>query len=134
MQGLKQNPGYEVDLTRAVGREANCTVLLRLRGNTHEGSNPSLPALNYRKTFANLGGEMKWNHRIIRERATSEEAELNEEEFFYTIREVYYDDGQPELVTMEGDAPWGTTVDELKQDVEWFSKALGQPVLNYEDF
>jgi hypothetical protein len=78
---------------------------------------------------------MTWNHRIIREKATPEETEVSGEEHYYTIREVYYDDdGKPELVTMEGDAPWGTTVDELKQDVEWYRKALEQPVLNYEDF
>ncbi len=78
---------------------------------------------------------MVWNHRVIREAFTPEEAEFEDEEFFYTIREVFYfEDGKPELVTMKGDAPWGTTLEELQQDIEWFSKALGQPVLNYEDF
>ena len=78
---------------------------------------------------------MTWNHRIIRTKATPEEMELSEEEYYYTIREVYYDeDGKPELVTMEGNVPWGTTVDELRQDMECLGKALDQPVLNYEDF
>ena len=78
---------------------------------------------------------MTWNHRVIREKAPPEEAEVSDEEYYYTIREVFYDDdGKPELVTEEAMVPWGTTVDELKQDVEWFSKALSRPVLNYEDF
>lgn len=79
---------------------------------------------------------MVWNHRVIRERYSKKEANLNDAEFFYTIREVFYSDegGTPELVTMEGDSPFGETLEELKQDIEWFRKALGQPVLNYEDF
>jgi len=76
-----------------------------------------------------------WNHRIVREKNTPEEAEVSGEEYYYTIREVYYDDdGKPELVSLEGDAPFGTTLEELKQDVERFAKALKYLVLDFEDF
>ena len=89
----------------------------------------------FQKNARYFGGKMTWNYRVIRRKATPEEAELSEEEYCYTIREVFYDDeGKPELVSEEDTGPWGTTVDEIKKDVEWFSKALGQPVLNYEDF
>lgn len=78
---------------------------------------------------------MTWNHRVIRQKATSQEAEVSGEEYFYTIREVFYDEeGKPELVMMEPDGPFGTTLEELKQDIEWYATALEQPVLDYEDF
>ena len=78
---------------------------------------------------------MTWNHRVIRQRATTQEAELSGEEYFYSIREVFYDeDGKPEFVTMESDDLFGTTLEELKKDIERFTKALEQPILNYEDF
>ena len=78
---------------------------------------------------------MTWNHRIIRERATPEEYEISGNEYYYTIREVFYDDeGKPELVMVEADGPFGRSIEELQQDIEWYAKALEYPVLNYEDF
>jgi hypothetical protein len=81
------------------------------------------------------GKEMTWNHRVIRQKATPQEAAASGEEYFYSIREVFYDEeGKPELVTMEPDGPFGTTLEELKQDIEWYAKALDYPILDYEDF
>ena len=72
---------------------------------------------------------------MIRERATPEEAELSGEEYYYTIREVFYDDeGDPELVMVDADGPFGTTLEELQRDIKQYAKALMYPILNYEDF
>jgi hypothetical protein len=71
---------------------------------------------------------MFWNYRIIK-RIHDDGTEL------FAIHEVYYnDDGKPELVTEDPCEPQGETLAELKEDFEWYQKALEHPVLNYDDF
>ena len=70
---------------------------------------------------------MTWNHRVIRR--------VNEQgEEYYAIHEVYYnEDNEPHMVTEEAVSPFGETLEELEQDMEWFIKAMRHPVLNYEE-
>ncbi len=35
---------------------------------------------------------MTWNHRVIRQKATPQEAAVSGEEYVYSIREVFYDE------------------------------------------
>jgi hypothetical protein len=51
----------------------------------------------------------------------------------FGIHEVYYTDGEPSMVTVDAMDPHGETFEELKQDLEWYQRALEKPVLNYED-
>ena len=44
------------------------------------------------------------------------------------------DKGVPHAVTKDCVEPMGETLDELRQELERYTKALDNPVLNYEDF
>jgi len=72
-----------------------------------------------------------WNHRVIRK-----ELEYDCETFVtFGIYEVYYTEGKPTACTVEMMKPHGETLDELKQDLERFQKALEHPVLDFhKDF
>ena len=71
---------------------------------------------------------MFWNYRVIK-KIHDDGTEI------FAIHEVYYDDdGKPDLVTEDPCEPQGETLEELKDDCEWYQKALEHPVLNYDDF
>ncbi len=70
-----------------------------------------------------------WNYRVIRK-----EREHNEHKWIvFGIHEVYYSDGKPVMVSENPQDPHGETLEELKQDLEWYQLALTKPTLNYED-
>lgn len=60
-----------------------------------------------------------WNYRVFRE-----------EDGDYLIREVFYDnDGRILGCTEDAVTPFGQSIDELAQNIEWFKEALDLPVL-----
>lgn len=71
---------------------------------------------------------MSWNYRVIRHI----DAEGNES---YMVHEVYYTpEGRPQMYTVNGVAPYGESLDELRKDVERFAAAVEKPVLTSADF
>jgi len=67
-----------------------------------------------------------WNHRVVRKRYESE--------ILLGIHEVFYDDdGIPDMVTVDPVDVQGETLGELEETLNWMLKALGQPVLEYDD-
>ena len=66
-----------------------------------------------------------WTHRVMRRKIKGE--------YFYGIHEVHFD--TPEKIegwTEEEMAPCGDSLNELKDAVKFFRKALDEPVLDYE--
>lgn len=65
---------------------------------------------------------MTWNYRVVRTTQGDEE--------WFAIYEVYYDDdGRPEARTEEPASPAGETLEELQEDLQWYLRALQEPVL-----
>ena len=64
---------------------------------------------------------MYWNYRVVVKDGNC------------SIYEVYYDDnGRIEAFTEEPVGPSGESLEELRQDLEYFQLALDQPALDYE--
>ena len=77
---------------------------------------------------------MTWNHRVVH-RLIKRMPSEREGEHWYAVHEVYYDEsGKPEMTTVEAVAPGGETLDELRQELDRFQKALEHPVLEYDSF
>ncbi len=70
-----------------------------------------------------------WNHRVIRHRNEAYE----DEPYFYVVHEVHYEIGgdTEEIVgwSVEGLAPRGDTLEDLKIALERYLAALAKPVL-----
>jgi hypothetical protein len=65
---------------------------------------------------------MTWNYRVMRRENT------------YAIYEVYYDnDGNMETFSEEPVCPMGESLEELRQDLEHYERALAQPTLDYTE-
>ena len=70
---------------------------------------------------------MTWNHRVVRKRYEMTTPLLG-------IHEVFYDnEGVPDAVTVDPVGVQGETLGELGEALGWMLKALGQPVLEYDD-
>lgn len=70
---------------------------------------------------------MPWNYRIMR-RNYDDIGEI-----LYKIHEVYYDKkGNVIMWTEDSTSPSGDTPEELKEDFEYFKKALSKPILDCE--
>ena len=66
---------------------------------------------------------MTWNYRVFREADGA-----------YVIREVHYNaDGSIVACTENAVEPFGETLEELAQDLEYFNEALELPVLTMAD-
>jgi hypothetical protein len=66
---------------------------------------------------------MNWNYRVFRE-----------ENGDYLIREVFYEeDGSILGCTENAVEPFGRSLEELTQNIEWFKEALKLPVLTLAD-
>ena len=66
---------------------------------------------------------IKWNYRVFRE-----------ENGDYIIREVFYaEDDSIVGCTEKAVEPWGQSLEELAQNIEWFKEALSFPVLTLAD-
>ena len=66
-----------------------------------------------------------WNYRIVHKRCGDEDS--------FQIHEAYYDDDKLVAVTENAVAAFGETHEELKADLEYMMKALGEPVLEEGD-
>ena len=67
-----------------------------------------------------------WNHRVVRKN--------HEDETWLGIHEVFYDaKGIPHMVTVDPVEVCGETLEELEETLNWMLKALGQPILEYDD-
>ena len=65
---------------------------------------------------------MSWDYRVI------------EHEGMFTIHEVYYNDkGDITSISEDPMGPSGETLEELKDDMQYFLQALGMPVLKKEE-
>tara|TARA_R110002096_G_scaffold359594_1_gene552501 strand:- start:1449 stop:1727 length:279 start_codon:yes stop_codon:yes gene_type:complete len=69
-----------------------------------------------------------WNFRVIRKETDHSSGKY----VTFGIYEVYYTEGKPTACTMEMMSPHGETLDELKQDIEWYQLALSKPVLDFD--
>jgi hypothetical protein len=73
---------------------------------------------------------MTWNYRVCKE--TYPEGLLNEEDY-YSIREVYYDDdGKITGVTENAVGVSGYTIDEIKFSLEKMQLALNKDVVDID--
>ena len=70
-----------------------------------------------------------WNFRVIRKEI---DYPNGTKYVTFGIYEVYYTEGKPTACTMEMMSPHGETLDELKQDIEWYQLALSKPVLDFD--
>lgn len=69
-----------------------------------------------------------WNYRVVQWKTPQGKP-------YFSIHEVYYDDeGRPISCSVEPDHPMGNTLDELREDLEWYRKAIDAPVLTEDDF
>ena len=69
---------------------------------------------------------MTWNYRIVSEKAPEGE--------FLQLYEVYYDDdGKIKGMTENAMKPYGESVEELQNDLEYMMEALKQPVLDMKE-
>ena len=69
---------------------------------------------------------MTWNYRIVSEKAPEGE--------FLQLYEVYYDDdGKIKGMTENPMKPYGESVEELQNDLEYMMEDLKQPVLDMKE-
>jgi len=64
-----------------------------------------------------------WNHRVVQ----------NDKDGLLQIHEIYYNDNGEIWLWSNPVTPSGETIDELKNDVEYFIAAFDKPVLNTRD-
>ena len=64
-----------------------------------------------------------WNYRLFK----GDENNLS-------IHEVYYHQGEPSLYTENPVAPFGESVDEIKEDLEKMLLSFNKPILTEKDF
>lgn len=70
---------------------------------------------------------MSWNYRVV-------QMDYDSGESVFTIAEVYYNESsEPMLHSAKPDFPFGYTLEELRQDIELFQRALDKPILNRKD-
>ncbi len=74
--------------------------------------------------------EEYWNHRVILWQHGFRDIEKTKPYFEYGIHEVWYNE-ENEVVLWTEDAvePFGETLDELKQSIDWMRAACEKPVL-----
>ena len=71
-----------------------------------------------------------WNYRVVR----TERQTKKEQYDIYQLYEVYYDDdGKIEGMTENAMQPYGESLEELKNDLQWMMEALREPVLDMEE-
>lgn len=68
---------------------------------------------------------MSWNYRVCKRK--DKVNKIKE----YSIREVYYDDdGQIEFYSEEAMSPYGSSLDELSDDLDMMKDALDKEIIN----
>jgi len=78
---------------------------------------------------------MSWNYRVVKHEQVDSRKSLAVIKFVnFGIHEAYYNkDGSVRAITVDPVCPSGETVKELQEDIKLYLKALGLPVLNYDD-
>lgn len=73
---------------------------------------------------------MYWNHRVFKTKTNYN----TEEVYLYSIREVYYDTETDKIIGWTADeiAPYGESLEELKQNLAWFLDACDKPTLEVD--
>lgn len=73
-----------------------------------------------------------WNHRVVRREHP--EAVVEWERVSYAIHEAHYEAGarKPYAITTEPVAPYGETLDEVRETLDRMRRACEAPVLDYE--
>lgn len=67
---------------------------------------------------------MSWNYRVVKHE--------DEHEVWYGLHEVYYDEEHnPDGFSEKPIDPRGTTVEELRGDIDLMLQAFNRPVLDY---
>lgn len=76
---------------------------------------------------------MHWNYRVVKKNVYMGKTISSEVQF--GIYEAYYNDkDEPTMITTDNIAPYGETVEELKDDLTHMMLALEKPVLDWEYF
>jgi len=71
-----------------------------------------------------------WNYRVVRRKFSDDYSEYSE----FNIYEVYYDEnGKVNAWVARPMEPYGNSINDLKEDLGMFMKALELPVLAWED-
>ena len=77
---------------------------------------------------------MNWNHRVVKRTYTSEDGKPVYREVMYGVHEAYYDEkGKVFMITDNPTAPSGDSMEELKESLEYMTKALEHPILDYDN-
>lgn len=73
-----------------------------------------------------------WNYRMVKVTYPAPKSlGLEEPETGYEIREVYYNEDESiYAMSKDGMAPWGDTVEELKENIELMKEAFNAPVID----
>ncbi len=69
---------------------------------------------------------MSWNYRVVKHSYKDEEV--------FQIHEVFYKNGQPNMITENGIAPFGEDKQELNDCMIYMMQALTKPVLDAKIF
>lgn len=71
-----------------------------------------------------------WNHRIVKKRDPNYKEGSAWPEFFYEIHEAHYNDnGKLCAITEDAISPYGETIEDIKEVLEWMLKACDNPIL-----
>ena len=72
-----------------------------------------------------------WNHRIVKKRDPNyKEGAIWPVEFYYEVHEVHYNNnGDLCAITEDPIAPYGESIDDLKETLEWMLNACDKPIL-----
>lgn len=74
---------------------------------------------------------MSWNYRVI------EKVSLDMDDDIigatYSVHEVYYRDGAPDMWCESPQAPFGETLEELQADLERMARAIDKPTLKWDE-
>jgi hypothetical protein len=74
-----------------------------------------------------------WQYRVVRTTNESPNVDI-EDEFNFSIREVYYNDkSEITAITENAAAPWGESIDDIKRSLERMTLACNKDVLISED-
>lgn len=73
---------------------------------------------------------MNWNFRVIERVKDRADGCVD---VSYSIHEVYYKDGAPDMWSVTPQAPYGETLEELREDIERMARAIEKPTLKWDE-
>jgi hypothetical protein len=79
---------------------------------------------------------VSWNYRVCKSRFDKFDPKLHspEDEFSFSIHEVYYNDkGEITFTSVDEMSPHGTSADELKSDMTLMMRAFDKDVLDLDN-